>query len=944
MSPFFSASAWLLAPLLLAGCSVFRAAPEPEPTLADLPAAQLPDTERPLPRETLTQVEGRYRQALDTADPAVRAKVGRRLADLKMLGGEQRQLAGPAASGHFGEAIAAYNTLLAAQPGAADNDRLLYQLAKAYDMDGRSDEALSTLDRLVREYPRSVNYVEAQFRRAELLFARADYAAAQAAYGEVVARGAGGNYYQNALYMQGWTRFKRADYEAALVSFTTALDALWPADKSLEQLPRVDAELANDTLRVMSLAFSYLDGAATITATYRELGERHYLAALYDQLGQLYLQQKRYRDAADTYRDFVEARPQAPQAPAMYGRLIDAYVEGNFPTEVLTEKAAYAQRYGIRSAYWAQADEPARGLIRVQLKLFLAELARYHHATAQQRKAALAQPQKPQTDTAAPPTRADMLSAYREAADYYRQYIDTFPQDAEVGNMMFLLAESRFEAEDYAAAIDAYEAAAYQYQDHARGAEAGYSAILAYDAGVASLDAAQRPEWLRRKIGSELRFAARYPQDARAAAVQTHAAEALFEAKDFPAAIAAATTVTGWQPPPALPLRRSAWLVIGHGEFEQQHYAEAERGYREAAKLTPAGDPGYAPLQERLAAAVYKQAEQRLAEGDRTAAAREFLRVGSVAPGASIRANAEYDAATQLMEGAQWGEAITVLNGLRARVPQHALSAGAAAKLAVAYQQSGQPAAAAAELSRVAEQDGDPQTRREALLQAAELYRQSGDRTNAAARYRRYVELYPQPFGPALEARWQLVELSAGSERRTWLEQLVAADAGAGAQRNDRSRYLGARAQDALAEEAYQAFTTARLTLPLKASLQRKQAALEQALQAYRRTADYGVQEFATKAAFRIGEIYAGLSRDLLQSERPQGLSELELEQYEVLLEEEAYPFEEKAIAVHEGNTRRSRDGVYDEWVQRSFTALAQLLPARYRKPEIRIEASAAIY
>ena len=51
-------------------------------------------------------------------------------------------------------------------------------------------------------------------------------------------------------------------------------------------------------------------------------------------------------------------------------------------------------------------------------------------------------------------------------------------------------------------------------------------------------------------------------------------------------------------------------------------------------------------------------------------------------------------------------------------------------------------------------------------------------------------------------------------------------------------------------------------------------------------------------------------------------------------LEEQAYPFEEKAIELYQANTGRAPDGVYDEWVQKSFDRLAGLMPARYAKKE----------
>jgi hypothetical protein len=71
-----------------------------------------------------------------------------------------------------------------------------------------------------------------------------------------------------------------------------------------------------------------------------------------------------------------------------------------------------------------------------------------------------------------------------------------------------------------------------------------------------------------------------------------------------------------------------------------------------------------------------------------------------------------------------------------------------------------------------------------------------------------------------------------------------------------------------------------------------------------------------------------------MQSERPKGLDELALEQYEILLEEQAYPFEEKSVDLLKTNAERSWDGFYDDWVKQSFRELAKMLPARYGKQE----------
>jgi hypothetical protein len=168
-----------------------------------------------------------------------------------------------------------------------------------------------------------------------------------------------------------------------------------------------------------------------------------------------------------------------------------------------------------------------------------------------------------------------------------------------------------------------------------------------------------------------------------------------------------------------------------------------------------------------------------------------------------------------------------------------------------------------------------------------------------------------------------------------WLAAIVSTDAQAGEERNDRTRYLAAHATFELAVPTRDAFAAVRLVVPLQESLDIKKQRMEDALAAFGRAVDYGVAEVTTAATYEIAELYNGLSRDLFDSERPEDLSALELDQYEILLEEQAFPFEEQAIELHELNAARTVEGIYDEAVRKSLDALAQLMPVRYAKMEL---------
>ncbi len=330
----------------------------------------------------------------------------------------------------------------------------------------------------------------------------------------------------------------------------------------------------------------------------------------------------------------------------------------------------------------------------------------------------------------------------------------------------------------------------------------------------------------------------------------------------------------------------------------------------------------------------------RQAAGDTAGAVQDFLRVAAVAPSSPIRAQAEFDAATLLLQDKQWLAAATVLEGFRKAYPQHELAADVDRKLAVAYVESGQQGKAAAEFERVAARTTeDPEVRRSALWQAAELHIAAGDPASASRIYAEYVKRHPVPVGPAVDARQTLADLARDANdaegRKRWLEDIIVADRTAGAERTDRTKFLAATASLELARPLDASARAIRLALPLEKSLPAKRKALEAALGAYGRAEEYGVAQVTTASAFAMADLYRDLGKSLLESDRPKNLDAEELEQYDVLLEEQAFPFEEKAIGIHERNARLAAQGVYDEWVQKSYAELAQLKPGRYARSEV---------
>jgi hypothetical protein len=59
------------------------------------------------------------------------------------------------------------------------------------------------------------------------------------------------------------------------------------------------------------------------------------------------------------------------------------------------------------------------------------------------------------------------------------------------------------------------------------------------------------------------------------------------------------------------------------------------------------------------------------------------------------------------------------------------------------------------------------------------------------------------------------------------------------------------------------------------------------------------------------------------------------LEKFEADLDEAAYPFEDKAIKVHEKNMESLHAGVFNAWTEKSLSRLAEMVPGRYAKSEM---------
>jgi cellulose synthase operon protein C len=821
------------------------------------------------------------------------------------------------------EAIALYDQLLAEYPNYEHTDKVLYQKARAYDELGRTEEAMSTMEQLIARNPDSRYLDEVQFRRAEFFFTRRKFREAESAYSAIITSGPKSDYYELALYKLGWTLYKQEFYDEALHKYVALLDHKVSIGYDFDaQHEEGDERRIADTFRVISLSFSNLGGPEVVGEYFSTNGKRTYEDRIYSNLGEFYLTKLRYHDAAASYKAFIGLYPLHRTSPHFSMRVVEIYTKGGFPILVLDSKKEFAKTYGLQAEYWrhfAVAEAPD---VLAYLQSNLKDLANHYHA--QYQRADLAQ-EKPEN--------------YREALQWYREYLTSFPKDAQSPVINYQLADLLLEEKNFGEAAREYERTAYDYPTHEKGSAAGYAAIFAHRENLKVANEERQPEIKRATIDSSLKFADTFPQHEHAPTVLGAAADDLYALKDFRPALAAAQKLIERYPAADLATRRSAWTVAAHSSFDLAEYPQAEVAYTRVLELTGADDEKRAPITENLAASIYKQGEQSNGAQDYRSAANHFLRIKQAAPTSTIRAAAEYDAGAALIRLEDWTAAAEVLDAFRRTYPEHELQRDATKQIAFVYRQSGQVARAAGEYERIAAEADKPELRGEALLLAGDLHEQAKNIDGALNVYVTYVKEFPRPLDIGIETRFKIAEIYKGKfdevRYHEQLQQIVSIDAAAGDERNNRTRTLAARSALVLVEKQYEQFATIKLVQPFEKSLQDKQKRMDATMKSLGALIDYQVGEVTAAATFYMAEVYYGFNRSLMESERPKNMAAAKLEEYELALEETAFPYEEKSIGVHEKNLELIRSGIYNAWIEKSLAKLATLMPARYAKSEV---------
>ncbi|MBI3187612.1 MAG: tetratricopeptide repeat protein [Gammaproteobacteria bacterium] len=812
-------------------------------------------------------------------------------------------------------------TALREYPDAKNNDKIIYQLAKAYDQRDLHDKSIKALTRLAEKYKKSRYYTETQFRLGEEFFSRGNYLSAELAYSEVTASQNSDTFYEKALFKRGWSRFKQEIYTEAVDDYMEALT--YHDFNSLDKLDDSERTQFDEYFRAISLSFSYLGGAESLHDYFKDKRDFKYIYYTYYTVSNTYLKQERFSDAADTLEQFVKYNPESSQVPYAKLAIIDIWRNSGFDNKIFTAIEDFYKTYSPDSNYWVVNKDPEiEKIIREKLKEYVLLVSAHYHNLYQKNL---------------------KQSHFDNASLWYQRYLKNYASQARKDNIYYLYAELLDQNKNWSESLKYYELAAYD-NGIILNKEAAYATITLTDTLANGKDPASNQAHVKKHIQYATLFGQQYPQDVRSSNVLLHAAELAYNAKQYQDAILVSALVSESA---RSDIAYAATTILAQSYYELQDFTKAESIYTELAADTTEIKKR-TDIENRMAICIYQQAEASKIANNIKDANAHYARISDVAAQSEIAPTALYNAVALATANNLWQDAIVYIKKFQSLYPDNQYSQDVTRKLSLAYLNSNQGIEAAREFEKISQLDNNAEVRMAALWQAAELYEEKKDYASAIRSYTEYANTFKTPYPQNMESMFKLTTLYASANNQKmsekWADTIAKTDASTSKTlKNDRTRFISSSASLALAQASQSEYESYKLVEPLDYNLKMKKTAMLKSVNFYGQASQYGISEIVTQSTYSIARIYGDFSKALLNSERPKKLNAEELEQYQILLEDQAFPFEEKAIEFYETNLARVKDGIYTDWIKQSHAKLKELFPARYNR-EAKMDAYINVY
>ncbi|RME45132.1 MAG: tetratricopeptide repeat protein [Deltaproteobacteria bacterium] len=837
-----------------------------------------------------------------------------------------------------------YKRIIDEYPDFPQIDDAYYGLGYCLYEEGKKEEAHLVFQRLVELYPLSRHVPEAYVRIGEYYFDKGDLDKAIAAY-EKVLETTNSTFLDKALYKLGWCHYLKNEYPRAIDRFREAIDFTdLQAGKNA-----LGDNLRTESIEYLAICFTEFGGLEGLKAYFRKIGDRPYYPEVFRRLGDIYFSQAEFEQAITVYRDFLQNFPYDPAAPEVQNRISICFERRFEIPAAVAEKEKITRLYTVDSA-WARENINHPEALAKARKLVadtLINIAAYHYNNKN----------------------------FPEAITHYRRYLTYYPDTKRSYEIRFYLAEALYFSGRYEEAGKEYEIIRDSGKSDKYLREAAFSAVKAYEKAMGENYGknALSPN-ARRFIDAMEAHIRLFPDDAKTPQFLYKIGEVNFKAGRYPESRKAFWRLVKQFPNDPLAKEASDYIILSlqeEGDLSQVeqtavllsktlrareggsaidekfldtlekvgHEAAFKRIKQEESKLSPleAGEAYQAFVQQYpdsdfVPQALFNAGQFYLQAGDLITSSQLFLRLVEehpsvpFAPDALLLAANNYERMNEIERATRQYERFVQMyrtspdfqkallnagvyreklgNDNRAiehyeayvtRYPSDSLTPTLLFSIGRLHEKLGNDKKAIRAYERLlTRQPNGPRTI-EATFRMAKLLERRGERKRAEEKYRRCVKLYGTPTTPTPDVSF------------------------------------AAEALFILNRKLYDQYDRITFKVPQRqqaAQLEKKSKLLAQVLKEYNRVIDYGAIEWVAASFYMIGLAYEDFVNELYDAPRPKGLTPEEEEAYEMALEEQITPLEEKA----EANFRKvvelaEKKRLHTPWIEKALQKVRDYEP-----------------
>ncbi len=510
------------------------------------------------------------------------------------------------------KAAETYRRVLSEWPEFKDNDKVIFFLAHELRELGDYEAMIRQYENLVTKYPKSTLVLDAYLVLGDYRFDKQDLVGAKRYYQKIL-DSPHSSVHGMAHFKMGWVYLNETDYKEALHHFESAIVA---SSKSGKGESKKDEERLISVKReaLIDLAFAYTEVKKPKGALkyFRGLSDSrsHYLLAL-RKLAKRYFIKQNYNAASMAYREITRLSHDAELNLDFTSRIYESSKRAHNYNLVHRDVEAMLRALDTFRFDW-RIPRAQRKSAEKDFELISRDLSTRAQGVAVKKK------------------NTRLLNGVTQA---YARYLESFPKSKHQADVLANLADTLFEARDYARAGDRFEELAELAKTRKAKEEALYNACASFHEALREAHKLPRFDriWAQQGlIRNGVAYVEAFPKSQKVPKIKLNIGRSYYEAGDFDRAVGVFDEFIAQRP--GHPSSIIAADLILDSFAQRQDYAAVATRARQFAKT------------KGLGSAAFKQRMLRTAKG------AEERQIGEVILTASVDRPQGGDAGSQLKD------------------------------------------------------------------------------------------------------------------------------------------------------------------------------------------------------------------------------------------------------------------------------------------------------